>query len=115
MRNHLQGLQDCSGTTHITSLLVQAHAGRIGELAGTLGTVAEVDVQTADASGKLVLIVETQSLGRVTELIEQINAMDGVVGTTLVYHQIEDSEALDQPVGADDIRSDSAQLKEPAA
>ncbi len=115
MRNHQQGLQECSGTTHITSLLVQAHAGRAGELAGTLGTVAEVDVHTADPSGKLVLIVETQSLGRVTDLIEQINAMDGVVNTTLVYHQIEDSAALDQPVDANEPRADSAQLKEPAA
>ena len=115
MRNHQHAMHDCGTVTHITSLLVHADPGHADELTVTLGTIAEVDVHTADQSGKLVLLVETQSLGRVTELIEQINAMDGVVGTTLVYHQIEDSEALDQPVGADDIRSDSAQLKEPAA
>ncbi|MCP5082204.1 MAG: chaperone NapD [Alphaproteobacteria bacterium] len=99
----------------MTSLLVRAHPGRADELAGTLRTIAEVDVHTTDPGGKLVLVVETQSLGRVTDLIEQINVMDGVVSTTLVYHQIEDSAVLDQPVDASDPRADSAQLKEPAA
>ena len=115
MRNYQHALNECSSTTHITSVLVHAYPDQWEELALTLDTLKDVDVHTADESGKLVLLMETQSLGRVTELIEQINAMDAVVGATLVYHQTEDSEALDQPVDAGNTRAPRAQFKEPAA
>ena len=111
MRHNVHALSDDGFSTHITSLLVHTQPGRTKDLAAHLGALKDVDIHTADESGKLVALMETRSLGRVTDLIDQINAMDGVVGATLVYHQIEDSEALDLPVGA----AHREQRKEPAA
>ena len=115
MRNHRHALEDSGSSTHITSLVVHARPGLASQLSGKISALTEVDVHTTDQNGKLVVLMETNTLGRVTELIEQINAMDGVVGATLVYHQIEDSAALDQPVDAEGETADSEQLKEPAS
>lgn len=115
MRNYAHALNESETSTHITSLVVHARPEFVQRLSGELGKFAEVDVHTADQNGKLVVLMETTSLGRVTELIEQINVMEGVVGATLVYHQIEDSVTLDQPVDDISAPADSEHLKEPAA
>jgi nitrate reductase NapD len=39
--------------------------------------------------GKLVVVLETQNQGFITDVIEKINNFEQVLGTALVYHQIE--------------------------
>ena len=82
---------------HITSLVVQAVPEAIRH-ASVLGDMPDADVHRADETGKIVVILETMSLGDVTDQVDAIRRVPDVINVTLVYHQIEDAALLDQPV-----------------
>lgn len=88
------------GETHITSLVVQAQPSAVPRVAAAIDGLPDAEVHIADPRGKLVVSLETESLHQVTEQVDRIAALAGVVTATLVYHQIEDSETLDHPVDA---------------
>ena len=115
MRDHTHGPAETGNDTHITSLVVHVLPEAIAPVSDVLNGMPGVDVHTADESGKMVVIVETTTLSLVTDLIDQINAMAGVVGATLVFHQIEESASLDLPVDAGTAETGHDHHKEPAA
>ncbi len=115
MRNHTHGPAETGKDTHITSLVVHVLPEAVTRVSDVLTSMPGVDVHTADENGKMVVIVETTTLSLVTDLIDQLNAMDGVVGATLVFHQIEESASLDLPVDAGSAETVHDHHKEPAA
>jgi len=42
-----------------------------------------------------VVVLETQNQGFITDVIEKINNFEQVLGTALVYHQIEQLDSLE--------------------
>ena len=83
---------------HITSLVVQAVPEAVRQVASVLEDMPDADVHRADETGKIVVILETMSLGDVTDQVDAIRRVPDVINVTLVYHQIEDAALLDQPV-----------------
>ena len=86
--------RDC----HITSLVVRARPERVDPIASQIAAMPGMEVHATDPAGKLVVVLETASLREVTDRIGDLNAIDGVVTATLVYHQTEDAADLDEPI-----------------
>lgn len=87
-----------SREVHITSLIVQSEPLRVQQTARSIDEMPNADVHRSEDTGKVVVLLETESLGDVTDRVDAIRRMPGVINVTLVYHQIEDAALLDQPV-----------------
>ena len=70
----------------ITGLIVQASPKKITQIELALSLIEGVEVHLADPQGKLVVTVEEQA-GEKTMIdrISQINQVEGVISTALVY------------------------------
>ncbi|WP_299794340.1 chaperone NapD [uncultured Shewanella sp.] len=74
---------------HISSLLVQVSPEHLEETKGLIAGLKEAEIYGVNEVGKIVVVLETQTEGFISEIIEQINDMPGVLGATMVYHQID--------------------------
>ncbi len=75
---------------HIASLMVQARPERIDHLTPSLNAIRGVEVHGSNDRGRMVVTVEAVDDGHLMQAISRIEAVDGVVAASLVYHQIED-------------------------
>lgn len=79
---------------HISSAVVHVRPARLEAVQGLIAAMESVEIHVASPAGKLVIILETPSERDVARQMEAIQAMPGVLGATLVYHQVE-AGALD--------------------
>ena len=91
---------DSAEETHISSLVVQVSPAAVTEVAERISAFDQTDVPIADPRGKLIVCIETQTLSEVTNSIDIITTLPGVLGCTLVSHHVEDTAGLDEPVDA---------------
>lgn len=77
---------------HIASLIVQAWPDRLAHLQPLLNRIPGVETHGSDAAGKLVVTVEAESDAHLVELIGAIEAAEGVITASLVYHQLEEAD-----------------------
>ncbi|MBK0326722.1 chaperone NapD [Rhodobacteraceae bacterium F11138] len=85
---------------HISSLLVRCdpcHTDRVSQMIGTID-IAEVALN--DSSGKLVVLLETDSDAAIADVLTRIQLLDGVTSAAMVYHQACDAHDLPIPKGA---------------
>lgn len=83
---------------HITSLVVHALPESLAEVKEAIAAMDGAEVHDADASGKFVVVLETDTLYEVTDITSDISRLAGVINATLVYHQIEQADHLDDVV-----------------
>ena len=88
------------GEVHITSLVLQAVPASVPDVAALLREIPGAEVHRGEDNGKLVVLLETNSLHDVTDGVESMRAVPDVINVTLVYHQIEDAALIDQPVAS---------------
>lgn len=74
---------------HISSLVVHARPECVDAVRLAADDIAGCEVHAATASGKLVLTLETTSERAITETLDQLGLIEGVLAATLVYHQVE--------------------------
>jgi len=74
---------------HISSLLVQVSPEHLEETKKLIEAFEEAEIYGVNEVGKIVVVLETQTQGFITDVIEKINNMPGVLGATMVYHQID--------------------------
>lgn len=86
---------------HISSLFVQARPDALAQVVQSIEEMSQVTVHLTSEEGKLVVSLETENLLQVTNYIDQINALPAVVSASLVYHQCEQADALDEIVDVD--------------
>jgi nitrate reductase NapD len=55
-----------------------------------IAAMPNMEVPESDPNGKFVVLLETEDEATILDGIGQIQALDGVINATLVYHQIED-------------------------
>ena len=89
------------GEAHIASLIVYARPALLGQVERALGELAGVEVAAVDASGKLVVTLETADDARLLTLIDRINDTAGVLNANLVYHHSESEAALAEDIDHD--------------
>lgn len=84
---------------HISSLVVHAVPEYLSLIKRQIESFAGAEIYGESAAGKLVVVIETQNQGYITDTIDAINQLEHVLSTALVFHQIEtDLDALDADV-----------------
>lgn len=74
---------------HIFSLLLRADPGQLDVVLENIRALEGVDPPIADDSGKIIVTLETESESEIVNYLKQLSLVDGVVSTSLVYHQAE--------------------------
>jgi len=74
---------------HISSLVVHGRPERLVSLRADLARLPGVEIHVAAASGKLVVTLETASEQEILTRLAAINALEGVLAASLVFHQVE--------------------------
>lgn len=81
--------------SHITSFVVQVQPDFVPETTQRIEAIDGASIHFAHPDGKLVVVMEADSLAIVTDWIAEISGFPGVLSAVLVYHQIEDTERLE--------------------
>ena len=74
---------------HISSLVVHTRPEFLAGVKEQIEKLPGAEIHAESDKGKLVVVVETQNQGYITDVIEKINNFEHVLNTALVYHQIE--------------------------
>jgi nitrate reductase NapD len=78
---------------HISSMVVHARPDRLQSVKNKIAALPGAEIHGESENGKLVVVVETQNQGYITDVIEKISNLEHVLNTALVYHQIEYAES----------------------
>ncbi|WP_166370091.1 chaperone NapD [Psychromonas sp. SA13A] len=76
---------------HVSSLIVHVKSEKILDLTNSINTMSRAELVTVTEHGKAIVIIEAANQRQIMECIDQINDIDGVVHTSLVYHEFEKS------------------------
>ena len=74
---------------HISSLVVHTRPEYLASVKKSIEQLPGAEIYGESDNGKLVVVLETLNQGFITDVIEKINNFEQVLGTALVYHQIE--------------------------
>jgi nitrate reductase NapD len=77
---------------HISSLVVHSRPERAPAIADRLRGMDGVGVHGGVGAGKLVVTLETESEDEVVERLHGIQALEGVLAATLVFHHVEPAQ-----------------------
>ncbi len=81
---------------HISSLIVYAKPDRLETVSLQISKLDEAEIYGKNPDGKIVVVVETDHQHFVSEVIDKINNLDGVVSTSLIFHQIDFQDSLNR-------------------
>lgn len=74
---------------HISSLVVHVAPEHLDAIKNQITQYENAEIYGDSPEGKIVVVLETQNQGFITETIDAINNLPNVLSTVLVYHQIE--------------------------
>ena len=80
---------DLDQENHISSLIVLCRPAAFEAISTWLEENPQTELSGSDPSGKLVVVLETKNESGILEVIDQLQALEGVINASLVYHQIE--------------------------
>ncbi|EKO3396092.1 chaperone NapD [Vibrio fluvialis] len=85
---------------HISSLVVHALPEHLETVKEQIEQFENAEIYGDSPEGKIVVVLETQNQGFVTDTIDAINNLPNVLSAVLVYHQIETNlDELDSDTG----------------
>ena len=70
-------------------MVVHARPDYLSSVRQHIENLPGTEIHAQSDCGKLVVVVESQTQTYITDVIEKISALDHVLSTALVYHQIE--------------------------
>ena len=76
-------------------MVVHARAEHLARVREDIEQLPGAEVHAQSDNGKLVVVLETERQGYITDIIDKINSMEQVLNTALVYHQIEQLDSLE--------------------
>lgn len=74
---------------HISSLVVHCNPSRAQEVAAAITQLPEAEIY-AQEGGKIVVVIESVGKNHILATVENINNIEGVINTSMVYHQFEE-------------------------
>ncbi|BAX52220.1 nitrate reductase [Photobacterium damselae subsp. piscicida] len=77
---------------HISSLVVHVNPEYLPQVKEQILQLPNTEIYGDSVEGKVVVVLETENQGYVTDTIDKINNLDHVLATFWVYHQIEHFE-----------------------
>jgi len=84
---------------HIASFIVQHRAGAADAVATAVSACPDLELALASAAGSVV-VCESEDRLVLTERIDMLRNVPGVLNVLLVYHHAEPRTALDQLIGS---------------
>ena len=88
-------MPDASDTRHISSLVVQVRPEALIGARQSIAVLPGAEIHGEDASGKLVVVLDTADEAEILSAIAQIHDLPGVITASLIYHEI-DSLAVEE-------------------
>ncbi|MBT1443801.1 chaperone NapD [Shewanella sp. JM162201] len=84
---------------HVTSLVVHAAPSQANAIGATIAALPGAEVHAINPQGKLVITLEGSSQRAILDNVETINALNGVLSSSLIYHQseLEQQESEETP------------------
>lgn len=83
---------------HISSMVVHVRPEHLQTVKNNIEQLPGAEIHGESDNGKLVVVLETQDQGYITDVIEKINNLEYVLNTALVYHQIEPLDSLEDEI-----------------
>ncbi|MBR9875046.1 chaperone NapD [Vibrio sp. J1-1] len=74
---------------HISSLVVHVLPEHLDDIKAQIEAYENAEIYGDSPEGKIVVVLETENQGFITDTIDAINNLPNVLSTVLVYHQIE--------------------------
>ena len=74
---------------HIASLIVYAQSAQRDAVAVELNRIEGLEIHAIDPSGKLIVTLEADGEADILDCIDRIQAIAGILGANMVYHQID--------------------------
>jgi nitrate reductase NapD len=83
---------------HISSLIVHVKPEALESTKERILALPNTEIHGESEEGKIIVVLETENQGFITDSIDKINNFDSVLSTALVFHQIEhfDSQCEDE-------------------
>lgn len=84
---------------HISSLIVYCAAAMAENIKTTLDSLPELEVVLTDAAtGKLVVLTETETMNDIKNVIAHIQRIHGVLAVNMIYHHAESPASLHEVI-----------------
>lgn len=80
---------------HISSFIIQAKPAHFEQLLGILPTLQGVEVHQSSPEGKIIVTLECNNTGEISDITRAIGQLEGVLSCNMVFHQIEQTSADD--------------------
>ena len=77
---------------HVSSLIVHVNIQKVDMIRANINLLNGAEVITVSPQGKAIVVLEAPNQRVIMEVIDKINALDGVINTGLVYHEFEKLE-----------------------
>ena len=74
---------------HISSLVVHGRQSALGSIRQAVEAITGAEVHGLGPTGKMVVTLETSGEQDITQRMNEINLIDGVMSVALVYHQVD--------------------------
>ncbi len=75
---------------NISGVLVRAYPENIESVTQQLTEFEGVEVHGSNIDGRMVVTVEQENAGRLSDLVAQMHDVPGVLSASMIYHQFED-------------------------
>ncbi len=98
MRTNKIALDDVTEESHISSFIVLCRAEKHQAVEQELQQQADIEVHGSDEQGKFIVVTEAKHQGIIMDRIDLITAIDGVINTSMVYHQVAALDELDAEI-----------------
>ncbi|MDY6009717.1 MAG: chaperone NapD [Duodenibacillus sp.] len=84
-----------------SGLIVTCETSHWDEVCAAVGALEQVEVHQTDASvGKIIVVLEAQTVGEEADIFERIRKMPHVVDVSLVVHRQEEDEVIEPAAGS---------------
>ena len=81
-----------SSEFHVSSLVVYTSPKNIESVREALECLPGVEVHGVSPEGKFVITLESEGRGQIVSTVDKIEAIEGIITTSLIYHQFEEAD-----------------------
>ncbi|WP_372871615.1 chaperone NapD [Shewanella sp.] len=81
---------------HVTSLVVHAAPSMANAIHDAIAALPGAEVHATSPEGKLVVTLEGSTQRAILDNVETINALNGVLSSSLIYHQSEQEQQVSE-------------------
>ncbi len=77
---------------HVTSLVVHAAPKAVSKVETNIRALTGADIHAVTDEGKFVVTLEGETQAAILDNVEAINALEGVLNASLIYHQVDPTQ-----------------------